>query len=253
VTSFGSLKEAMMSDPIPFLEQIFEAHGGLDQWRRFSKVEADIVTGGGLFPLKGLKPDVSTRRMSVWLKEERASVLPFGAPDQRTAFTPERVAIEQVDGALVAEWPYPKNNFIGHGLNTAWGPVHRAYFNGYAMWTYLNTPFLLQWEGVEVEEEDHWIEGSEVWRVLRAYLPGHIISHCALQRFYFGPDALLRRHDYHVDIAGSFAAAQLTTDYIEAGGIKLPSRRRAFAMGPDRRPIPELLMVAIDLSNVAYS
>jgi hypothetical protein len=89
VTSFGSLKEAMMSDPIPFLEQIFEAHGGLDQWRRFSKVEADIVTGGGLFPLKGLKPDVSTRRMSVWLKEERASVLPFGAPDQRTAFTPE--------------------------------------------------------------------------------------------------------------------------------------------------------------------
>jgi hypothetical protein len=24
-------------------------------------------------------------------------------------------------------------------------------------------------------------------------------------------------------------------------------------MGPDRRPIPELLMVAIDFSNVAYS
>jgi len=48
VTSFGSLKEAMMSDPISFLEQIFEAHGGLDQWRRFSKVEADVVTGGGL-------------------------------------------------------------------------------------------------------------------------------------------------------------------------------------------------------------
>jgi hypothetical protein len=111
----------------------------------------------------------------------------------------------------------------------------------------------LQWEGVQIEEEDPWIEGGEVWRVLRAYLPGHIISHCALQRFYFGPDGLLRRHDYHVDVAGSFAAAQLTTDYIEADGIKLPSRRRAFAMGPDRRTIPELLMVAIDLRNVAYS
>ena len=120
-------------------------------------------------------------------------------------------------------------------------------------WTYLNTPFLLQWEGVEVQEEDPWIEGAEAWRVLRAYFPGNIISHCALQRFYFGADALLRRHDYHVDIAGGFAAAQLTTDYIEADGIKLPSRRRAFAMGPDRRPIPELLMVAIDLSKVAFS
>ncbi len=123
-------------------------------------------------------PDLTTRRMTVWLKEERASVMPFGAPDQRTAFTPDRLAIEKLDGAVVAAWPYPKDSFIGHGLSTAWGPVHRAYFNGYAMWTYLNTPFLLQWDGVEVEEEDPWTEGDEVWSVLRTYLPGHIISHC---------------------------------------------------------------------------
>jgi hypothetical protein len=122
------------------LEQILEAHGGLDRWRRFSKVDADIVTGGGLFPLKGLMPDLSTRRMSVWLREEGASILPFGAPDQRTAFTPECLAIEKVDGSVVAEWLYPKNNFIGRSLSTAWASVHRGYFNGYAMWTYLNTP-----------------------------------------------------------------------------------------------------------------
>lgn len=235
------------------LEEVMEAHGGLDRWRRLSKVEADAVTGGGLFPLKGLMPDLSPRRMSVWLKEERASVLPFGAPDQRTAFTPERLAIEKLDGAVVAEWSFPRSSFIGHGLSTPWGPVHRAYFNGYAMWTYLTTPFLLNWEGVEVEEEEPWIEGSEVWRVLRVYLPGRIASHGPMQRFYFGADRLLRRHDYNVEVAGNFAAAQLTTEYIEANGIRLPSRRRAFAMGPDRRPIPELLMVAIDLSNVVYS
>jgi hypothetical protein len=235
------------------LEEILEAHGGLHRWRRFSKVEADAVTGGGLFPLKGLMPDLSTRRMSVWLKEERASVLPFGAPDQRTSFTPERLAIEKPDGSVVAEWLFPRSSFIGHGLSTPWGPVHRGYFNGYAMWTYLNTPFLLNWEGVEVVEEEPWIEGSETWRVLRVYLPGRIASHGPIQRFYFGSDGLLRRHDYNVEVAGNFAAAQLTTDYIEANGIKLPSRRRAFAMGPDRRPIPELLMVAIDLSNVVYT
>jgi hypothetical protein len=237
----------------PLLDQVLEAHGGLERWQRYSKVEADVVTGGGLFPLKGLMPDLTTRRMTVWLKEERASVTPFGAPDQRTAFTPDHLAIEKLDGTAVAAWPYPKNSFIGHGLSTAWAPVHRAYFNGYAMWTYLNTPFLLQWDGVEIIEEEPWTEGDEVWRVLRAYFPGHIISHCALQWFYFGPDGLLRRHDYHVDIAGSFAAAQLTTEYIEGDDIKLPSRRRAFAIGPDRRPIPELLMVDIKLGDVAYS
>ena len=234
------------------LEKIFAAHGGLDRWQRFTRVEADIVTGGGLFPLKGLMPDTSTRRMTAWLDEERASVRPFGAPDQRTSFTPERLAIEKLDGTTVSEWKHPKDLFAGHSLSTPWGPAHRAYFNGYAMWTYLASPFLLQWSGVDVVEEDPWHEGDEVWTVFRAYFPGRIVTHSALQRFYFDGDGLLRRHDYVVDIAGALAAAQLTTNYIEADGIKLPSRRRAFAMGPDRKPISDLLMVAIDISNVSF-
>ena len=238
---------------LPLLNRILEAHGGLEQWRRFTKIEIDAVTGGGLFPLKGLQPDLATRRMTVWLKEERASVHPFGGPDQRTSFTPRRLAIEKLDGTVVTERAFPVSAFIGHGLSTAWQSIHRAYFNGYAMWTYLNTPFLLQMDGVEVEEAEPWHEMDETWHVLRAFLPGRMASHCAMQMFYFGPDYLLRRHDYNVDIAGSFAAAQLTSDYIEADGIKLPSKRRAYAMGPDRRPIPELLMVAIDLSNAAFS
>jgi hypothetical protein len=235
------------------LTQIFDAHGGLDRWRQYSKVEVDAVTGGGLFPLKGLMPDLGTRRMTVWLKEERSSVRPFGSPDQRTDFTPERLAIEKLDGQTVLERRSPVSAFIGHGLSTAWEPVHRAFFNGYAMWTYLNTPFLLALAGVVVEEEDAWREGDETWRVVRAYFPGTLVTHSPVQKFYFGRDGLLRRHDYYVDIAGSFAAAQLTSKYIDADGIKLPSCRRAYAMGPDRQPIPELLMVAIDLSNPKYS
>lgn len=95
----------------PLLEEVLEAHGGFDRWQRFSRVEADAVTGGGLFPLKGLMPDPSTRRMTVWLKEERASVAPFGAADQRTSFTPERLSIEKLDGAVVAEWGLSTERF----------------------------------------------------------------------------------------------------------------------------------------------
>ena len=235
------------------LDMVLEAHGGLDRWRRFSKVEVDAVTTGGLFTLKGLMPDLSARRMTVWPKEDRAAVAPSGTPDQRTSFTPERLAIEKLSGTVVAEWSFPRNTFIGHSLSTARRPENRAYFNGYAIWTYLNTPFLFGWDGVDIEEEEPWLEGDEAWRVLRAYLPGRLASHGPLQRFYFGPDGLLRRHDYNVEVAGNIAAAQLTTDYIEANGIKLPWRRRAFAMGPDRRPITDFLMVAIDFTNVVYS
>ena len=52
------------------------------------------------------------------------------------------------------------------------------------------------------------------------------------------------------DVAGGMLAAQLTGDYVEAGGILLPTRRRAYVRGPDNRPVLDLLMVSIDISNV---
>jgi hypothetical protein len=234
------------------LGQILDAHGGIDRWKRYTEVKASIVSGGGLFALKGLPQDSDPRRMTVWLHEQRASVLPFGAPDQRTTFTSDRVAIEKLDGTLVAERRGPRDSFAGHQMNTPWDPLHRAYFNGEALWTYLTTPFLLAMEGVRVEETEPWREGAETWRVLRAYFPGSIETHCLVQDFFFGEDLLLRRHDYTVTIAGGFAAAQLTSDYTESNGIRLPTRRRAYARAPDRLPIRELLLVSIDIGDVRF-
>lgn len=234
------------------LGTILDAHGGIDNWERYTKVKASIVSGGGLFALKGLPQDSEPRRMTVWLHEQRASVLPFGAPDQRTIFTPDRIAIEKLDGALVTERYAPRDSFLGHQMNTPWDPLHRAYFNGAALWTYLTTPFLLAMDGVRVEEMEPWREGTETWSVLRAYFPGSIETHCLVQDFFFGEDFLLRRHDYAVTIAGGFAAAQLTSDYTEAGGIRLPTKRRAYARTPDRPPICDLLMVSIDIGIVSF-
>ena len=77
------------------LSEVVAVHGGAERWRKYSKVEVGAVTGGGMFPLKGLMPDLSRRTMTVWLHEERSSVFPFGAPDQRTMFTPERIVIRR--------------------------------------------------------------------------------------------------------------------------------------------------------------
>jgi hypothetical protein len=57
-----------------------------------------------------------------------------------------------------------------------------------------------------------------------------------------------------VNIAGGFKAAQLTSDYVVANGISLPTTRRAYTRGPDRRtgPIMEMLMAAIDFSQVRF-
>jgi len=89
--------------------------------------------------------------------------------------------------------------------------------------------------------------------VLPARFPRSIATHSALQDFFFGDDLLLRRHDYNVDAAGGFAAAQLVYDYIEAHGIRLPSRRRAYTRGTDSQPRLDPLMVSIDISDVRFS
>lgn len=64
---------------------------------------------------------------------------------------------------------------------------------------------------------------------------------------------MLRRHDYNLNIAGGVAAAQLTSAYAEASGIRLPTKRRAYARGPDRQPIPSMLLVSIDITDVSFS
>lgn len=235
------------------LAEILDAHGGSDRWRTYGKVDATIVTGGGFFALKGVMQDADPRRMTVWLHEQRSSVTPYGASNQRTMFTPDRIVIERLDGSLVAERRVPKDSFAGHQMSTPWDQLHRAYFNGEALWTYLTTPFLLAFEGVQAEEIEPWTENSETWRVLRAYFPGSIETHSFVQDFFFDQDLTLRRHDYSVNIAGGFAAAQLTSRYEQSGGIRLPTRRRAYPRGPDRRPILDLLMVSIDVSDVVFS
>ncbi|MBB3544604.1 hypothetical protein [Rhizobium sp. BK399] len=235
------------------LNRIIAAHGGLERWKRFNTVEATIVTGGAFWGMKGLRQDADPREITVSLTEQKASVIPFGAANHRTAFTSGRIAIETTDGKVIAERLDPRTAFGGHGKTTHWDPLHRAYFNGYALWTYLTTPFLLTLPGVVIQEQEPWREENETWHRLRAYFPQHVATHSEAQDFYFGDDLLLRRHDYNVDVAGGFAALQRAYDYRETNGIRYPTKRRTFARGADDSAVEEPLMVSIDLSNVRFT
>ena len=233
--------------------RVLDAHGGLDNWRRFTRVDATIVSGGLMFEMKGQPQDPTPRQMSVALQREWGSVQPFGADDQRTDFTPDRIAIEKLDGAVVAELTNPEASFKGDGLHTPWNPLQRAYFNGYALWTYLTSPFLLTLPGFTVRELEPIDDDGRRLTGLQLTIPDGFVSHSTLQEFYFGPDLLLARHDYRVDIAGSFSAIQYISDYVDADGIMMPTKRRAYRCGDDGRPMFDQLMVSIDLSDYHFS
>jgi hypothetical protein len=59
------------------LAQVIAAHGGIGRWDTFKRVTATVVTGGGLWPMKGLEQDPNSREETVTLHEEIASVSPL--------------------------------------------------------------------------------------------------------------------------------------------------------------------------------
>lgn len=237
---------------IPLLANAIEAHGGLDRWNAHRRLTATIVTSGDLWTLKGIDHDEAPRTMRIELHREWASVEPFGKPGQRTEFSPERIAIVAADGRIVAERRNPRAAFERHDMRTHWDPLHRAYFCNYALWTCVTMPFLLAMDGFEVREIEPWREGPEIWRGLRATFPATIASHSTEQDFYFGPDMLIRRHDYHVEIAGGFPAAHYASAPVTVDGFILPTRRRIYLRGDDLMPLRDELMVSIDLSDFRF-
>lgn len=235
------------------LSAVLDAHGGLDRWRGFERIDATITSGGRLFELKGQAQDPTPRHMTAALQREWSSVQPFGADDQRTDFTPDRVAIEKLDGSVVAERHQPRESFDGHQLATPWDPLQRAYFNGYALWTYLTSPFLLALPGFAVRELGPIEDGGNTLTGLQVQIPPGFASHSIRQEFYFGPDLLLARHDYRVDVAGGFSAIQYVSNLVEVDGIRVPTTRRAYRRGPDGTAKLDELMVWIDLVDVGFS
>jgi len=232
------------------LSQVLDSYGGLEHWRCFTRLSATIVTGGKFWAMKGLIQDDHPRRMRVALDREWGSVDPFGDPNWLTDFTPERVVVVARDGSVIAERAHPRTAFDGHIMTTPWEPLHRAYFNGYALWTYMTTPFVLADSDVRVVEIAPLREGDETWHGLRASFPDRIATHSRAQDFYFGPDGLMRRHDYHVDVAGGFAAAQLVSEFVEVQGLRFATRRRAYQREDDLRPKIDPLMVSIDITDI---
>jgi hypothetical protein len=144
------------------LDIVIEAHGGLERWSQLDAVSVHGVNGGALWALKGQAGVVDDVFIRARLHQERESHHPFGAADRRSAFTPERVAIETTKGDVVEALDQPRASFAGHTLETPWTTLQLAYFVGTAMWTYLTQPFTFALPGFETSELDPWQEAGEV-------------------------------------------------------------------------------------------
>lgn len=234
------------------LQDVFDAHGGLARWQTLDRVDAFIVSGGLLYDLKGQPRDNTPRHIQVGLRDVSTVLQPFGAPDQRMIFTTDRTSIERGDGTVLATTTAARASFHGHGLTTPWTPLQRAYFSGYALWTYLNSPFLLAIPGARLRPIESLTHAGQALTGIEATFPATLPTHSRTQRFYFGPDLLLRRHDYRVDVAGWLPATQYLDDYVEADGTRVPLVRRAYRRDAHGATVWDELMVSMRFSDIRF-
>lgn len=229
-----------------------DAHGGLDRWSQLTRVHAHLVNGGALWALKGHHDALTRIDVTADLRRQWASHSPFGHPARRTSFEPDRVAIETESGDVIEERRNPRDSFHGHVLATPWDDLQLAYFAGYAMWTYLNAPFLFARPDVTTTEIEPWQENGDTWRRLGVTFPPSLATHSARQVCYFDGNGLLRRHDYDVDVAGGIPAAQYVSGHRPFDGITVPTKRTVYRRQPDGRPVAEPLVVSIEVDGVVF-
>jgi hypothetical protein len=235
------------------LAEVLAAHGGIDRWRRFTQVTSTVVTGGFLWSMKGMEIDASARRMTSDFRRQRTRTEPFGDAEWQMTYEPDSVVIATQSGTIIAEQQHPRETFAGHVWETPWSPLQLGYFNGYAMWTYYNLPFLLGEAGVETTEIAPIDLEGRALRGLRARFAPGIHTHCREQNLYFDGEGLLRRHDYQVDVAGGTRAAHLISDYVDVQGLRFPTRRRVFVRNEDGTFQSDRTLVSADLSDVQLS
>ncbi len=117
----------------------------------------------------------------------------------------------------------------------------------------LNTPFLYTHDSFVTEEIASIEVEGETWRRLKVTFPDHVKSHTREQISCFGPDGLLRRHDYIVDILGGATGLNYASQYRDVDGIIFPTNRRTYSYEGDYRPVLEPLLVKIDLGEITLN
>jgi hypothetical protein len=239
---------------VTLLDEVLDAHGGLDRWRSAREIRARAHSGGFLPRTRFRGNALADYKLRIEVDEPHAILEPFPGPGRRGVFAGDTVRIDDEQGRVLETRDDPRAHFFGRrGLrrNLRWDPLDTTYFAGYAMWNYMTTPYLLTRPGVEVNEGEEWSEDGESWRRLEVDFPAGLATHSAHQTFYVDEGGLIRRQDYTAEVVARIAhAAHYCDDHKDFDGLVFPTTRRVYPRRRDNRPRGRPTIVWIDLEEV---
>jgi hypothetical protein len=225
-----------------------EAAGGLDRWRRASKVRARLRMRGPTWDQVGQPTLLDGVDIEVDLREQRTTFADVTGPGSRGVYTPDRVSIEDRNG--LRERGNPRESFPARDQRTRWDELHALYFAGYGMWNYLSTPYLLTRPGMATEELAPAEVDGQRWRRLLVSFPDDVVTHSSPQVWYYDEAGRQRRLDYAPYVMGGRAAAHITEAHRTVDGLVFPTHRYVLRRLDDGRLGTEPI-IRVDLSDLA--
>lgn len=230
------------------LKKAIEAHGGIGTWRSVQEFVVRVHTGGIALPLRLQSSAFKSVEVIVSTTEARTVIHPHPVEGQKGIFEGDIVRIADRNNRVLQERQDPRAYFGSLKRNILWDELDVLYFGGYALWNYLNLPFLLAGPGFSVTEIAPWKENGKTLRRLHAVFPPGIPTHCREQVFYFDPEYLLVRHDYTAEVFGQWAkAAHYSGNHRDYEGIIIPTRRKVFPRLSSNRPLRLITLVSVNI------
>ena len=212
------------------LNTVQDAHGGLANWTKATRITARLSLGGVFWAARGWPDVYKNQTVILDPHREHISFAPFTASGRVSVLDvdPERVTITAGDGSVIEERTNPRATFPPAFVpaSTPWDAIQVAYFTSAAVWNYLTAPFVFSRPGVVVREIAPWDEGGETWRRLAVAFPNTIANHNADQVFYYDDAFMQRRMDYSPEVTGKPPVAHYTHEYKTFDGFLFPTRRR---------------------------
>src|SRR5215470_2803976 len=231
-----------------------DAHGGLSRGREIDAFQLKVSIGGGRLTV--LPDGLRAAPRRVQAHRPRVTITPFGGAARTGHCTPDRVWIEEAKGGVVEERAAPRASFAGHVLTTPWDTLQARSFVSYALWNYLDIPFVCTAPGFETREIGPHEENGETWHRLLVKYPPSIPTHCAEQVLYCNAQGLLQRLDYAADVVGdkvAGAAAHYCFDHTPFGGLVIPTLRRAVSRTPKGAVCSGPTVVLCQLSDITLT
>jgi len=231
------------------LDQVNEAHGGLERWRNATTIEADIAIGGPFWELKGIADFAGTAHVAADIHRQHTRLTQPHGPVIEWDKDADAVTMTAPDGTT-QRLEHPRATFDGYTFESQWNPLQAAYFSAYATWLYLIESYIFNYPGVEITETDPWVEDGKSWRGVRASFPATIDTHSATQLYYFDTDGRLARLDYEPVVNGGAPTAHYQPEHVTAGGAMVTTRHEVYLRKPDRAPDRSQMPISLDMSAV---